>query len=84
MCHNGSIRERVSSLEMELEGLGKTDTFFVDLVRYVGEVPPSPRLSLPVRLWVFMKQGFRSMPYVLGFRKPLVGFRNVDNTPSPS
>jgi hypothetical protein len=80
---DNSTRERVSGLQMELEGLGRTDTFFVDLERYIGEVQPSPRLSLPVRLWLFMKQGFRSTPFLLGFRKPLVGFRNVDTT-SPS
>jgi Protein of unknown function (DUF2652) len=79
---DSSIRERVSTLEMDLEGLGKTDTFFIDLERYVGELPTSLRLSLPVRVWVFMKLGFRSFPYLLGFRKPLVGFRNVDTTSS--
>lgn len=80
---DSSMRERVSRLEIDIEGLGKTHTFFVDLERYVGEVPPNPRLSIPVRLWLLTKQACRSMPYVLGFRKPLVGFRNVDTTLSP-
>ena len=81
---DSSIRERVSTLEMELEGLGKTDTFFMDLERYVGEVPASVRQPLPVRLWQFMQLGFRSFPYLLGFRQPLIGFRNVDKTRSAS
>ena len=77
---DSSIRERVSTLEMDLEGLGKTETFFMDLEGYVDEVPASLQLSLPVRLWLFMKQGFRAFPYVIGFKKPLVGFSNVDPT----
>ena len=77
---DSSIRERVSTLEMDLEGLGKTDTFFMDLERYAGDLPISLRLPLPVRIGRFMKQGFRSFPYLLGLRKPLAGFRNVDVT----
>jgi hypothetical protein len=79
---DSSIRGQVSSLEMELEGLGKTDIFYLDLKLYIGEVRPSPRLSLAARLGLFLKMAMRSMPYLLGFRKPLAGFRNVDTTRS--
>ena len=41
-----TMRERAASHALELDDLGRTDTYYVDLERYVGEVPPSPRLSM--------------------------------------
>ena len=75
---DSSMRERVSTLEMDLEGLGKTDTFFMDVESYVGDLPTSLRLPLPVRIGRLMKLGVRSFPYLLRAKKPLAGFRNVD------
>ena len=49
----------------------------MDLERYVGEVPASAKLSMAARISRHMKLTARSLPDMLGFRKPLVGFRNV-------
>ena len=39
---DSSMRERAASHPLELADLGPTDTYYVDLERYVGEVPREP------------------------------------------
>ncbi|HJZ83221.1 MAG TPA: DUF2652 domain-containing protein [Pyrinomonadaceae bacterium] len=73
-----STRSLAAPLQMELEGLGQADAFFVDLEQYAGDVPAQPPGSFPVRFWLTMKIGVRSIPFVIGLRKPLTGFRNID------
>jgi len=76
-----SMRERAASHALELDDIGKTETYYVDLERYVGEVPASPRLPMVVRLVRHLKLMGRSMPEMLGLRKACVGFRNVKDAP---
>jgi hypothetical protein len=75
------MRERSAGLTLELDDLGTTDTFYVDLERYVGEVPPSPKLSVFARLVRHWKLAMRSLPQMLGLRPACVGFRNVERAP---
>src|SRR5262249_18292449 len=79
-----SARERAAPLEMELEGLGQTNAFFVDLGQYVGDASPIQPDSFPVRLWLMMKMSARSMPSVIGLKKPLAGFRNINTSRGPA
>ena len=65
-----SMRERSASHSLELDDLGKTDMFYVDLERYVGEVPASPKLSMLSRIGRHMKLSARSLPAFLGLRSP--------------
>jgi hypothetical protein len=76
-----SMRERAASHALELDDIGKTETYYVDLERYVGEVPASPRLSMLSRLGRHLKLMGRSMPEMLGLRKACAGFRNIEDAP---
>jgi hypothetical protein len=76
-----SMRQRAASHALELDDIGKTETYYVDLERYVGEVPPSPRLSMLSRLGRHLKLSARSLPEMLGLRKACFGFRNVPDAP---
>jgi hypothetical protein len=76
-----TMRERAASHALELDDLGRTDTYYVDLERYVGEVPPSPRLTMLERLVRHTKLAARSLPELIGLRKACVGFRNVPDAP---
>ena len=73
-----AMRDRASALALLLPELGQTDTFYVDLERYVGEVPPSPKLSLASRILRHAKLTARSLPRLLGLGEACVGFRNID------
>lgn len=72
-----SVRDRASELQCDVDDLGKTDTFYLDLERYVAEVPMAPRLSMLARLERHMKLIRRTLPYFVGMKKACVGFQNV-------
>ena len=75
------MRERAQNHPLELDDIGKTDTYYVDLERYVGEVPPSPRLSMAQRIARHARLAVRTLPEFLGLRQACVGFRNVPDAP---
>jgi class 3 adenylate cyclase len=76
-----SLGEQVPSLEMELEGLGKTNAFYIDVGRDISQLPSQRLLPMRTRIWRFLKQEWRAIPYLLRFKTPCTGFRNVDTTP---
>jgi hypothetical protein len=78
---DASIRERCTSHSLELDDVGSTVTFYVDLERYVGEVPEAQRRSMPARIARSLTMVARSWPAMLGLRKACTGFRNVQDAP---
>ena len=77
---DSSLRERAASHPLDLADLGPTDTYYVDLERYVGEVPASPRLSMGQRLLRHWRLAVRTLPEFVGLKDACVGFRNIDRT----
>jgi Protein of unknown function (DUF2652) len=78
---DASMRERSASHALELDDLGGMATFYVDLERYVGEVPATRRLPMGARIARQLKLSVRSLPSLLGIRKACAGFRNVQDAP---
>lgn len=78
---DAAIRERAATLKIELEDLGPTQTYYMDLERYVGEVPPSLKLPYWTRVMRNVMLEIRGLPATLGLTKACHGFRNVDRTP---
>ena len=77
---DGTMRERAQAHALELADLGPTDTFYVDLERYVGEVPSAPQLSFVARLARNLALATRTLPEALGLREACAQFRNIDRT----
>jgi class 3 adenylate cyclase len=77
---DSTMRERAAAHPLELADLGPTDTFYVDLERYVGEVPPAPQLSFVARLARNLALATRTLPEALGLREACAHFRNIDRT----
>jgi len=75
---DATMRDRAASHPLELADLGPTDTFYVDLERYVGEVPASPKLSMGQRLLRHWRLAVRTLPEFVGLKNACVGFRNID------
>ena len=75
-----SLRERSAAHSLDLADLGPTESFYVDLERYVGEVPPAPKLSLAARLARHWRLSVRSFPAFIGWVEACAGFRNIDRT----
>ncbi len=78
---DASLQERALAHALDLADLGPTSTFYVDLERYVGEVPPAPRISLGARLLRHWRLAVRTFPQFIGLAEACVGFRNIDRTP---
>jgi class 3 adenylate cyclase len=81
---DSTMRERAASHSLELADLGPTETYYVDLERYVGEVPASPRLSMGQRLIRHWRLAARTLPQFLGLQDACVGFRNIDRSRAPA
>jgi len=78
------MRERAQNHPLELDDIGKTDSYYVDLERYVGEVPPAPKLSMVQRIARHTRLAVRTLPELLGLRPACVGFRNIPDAPPAS
>ena len=71
------MQNRACPIEIELEGFGSTKSYYLDL-RELAQTHPSPvRMSLPKRLAMYLWNSALGLPYRLGIKEPLSGFRNV-------
>jgi len=75
-----SLRERAAAHSLDLADLGPTESFYVDLQRYVGEVPPAPKISFAAKLARHWRLSVRSFPAFVGWVEACAGFRNIDRT----
>jgi hypothetical protein len=75
-CLEESMRARSTPLLHDFEGLGETSTFYLDLS--TAELPPlPPRRTLFARLSTRLNVERKSLPFVIGVKKPAEGFRNL-------
>ncbi len=61
----------------DLEGLGATRTYYVDLNDIATIEPDTRSSSGPRKLVAWAKMCLRSVPYLIGRREPCEGFRNM-------
>ena len=71
------LRERAAPLALDLDDLGATPAYYLDLADCVDALPPPRKLPPLARLARHISLGLRTLPYELGLRKACVGFRNV-------
>ena len=70
------MRQLCLPLTHDFEGIGETSTHYIDLT--TTEVPPLAReRGLIGRMSVLAKYELSSLPFILGFKKPAEGFRNL-------
>jgi hypothetical protein len=67
-----------SAIEEDLEGLGKTTTYYVEIDALAGEHAVLVQRSFLGKLVNWLRMTWRSIPYVLGMKKACDGFRNAD------
>lgn len=64
-------------IEHDLEGLGPTPGFYIDL----AEISDKSPVEVPAGFWAkftnWLKMTWRSIPYFIGLRTPCEGFRNL-------
>jgi Protein of unknown function (DUF2652) len=62
------IRQRAQGIHQDLEGLGPTQLYWLDVGELPLQLPPPPRATLPRRLRETMGVMGRGFPYLLGLR----------------
>jgi len=72
-----ALRERAAPLALDLDDLGPTPAFYLDLADCVGALPPPRKLTPLARLARHLSLAVRTLPYELGLRKACIGYRNV-------
>lgn len=73
-----ALREHAKAIEHDLEGLGASKQFWIDLTDLAVPLaePPPPTFARKLLAWA--KMTWRSLPYFLGLKKACEGFRNTE------
>lgn len=71
------LRAQAAPLVLDLDDLGATPAYYLDLAACVEALPPARRLRPLPRLVRHLSLALRTLPYELGLRKACVGFGNV-------
>jgi len=74
---DATMRERASNVSLEMEDLEPAQAYYVDLRDCGDTAPAAAKLPVYARLVRHMKLIFRSVPYIVGLKKPCIEFRNV-------
>ena len=75
-CLDESVRSLCKPLTHVFDGIGETSTHYIDLATSQVSVAPS-EYSFFRRLGATVKLELSSIPFVLGFKEPAEGFRNL-------
>jgi hypothetical protein len=71
------LRNLAAPLDLQLDDIGTTPAFYIDLVTCGDALPPPRKLRPLARLRRHVAFAARTLPYALHLRKACVGFRNV-------
>lgn len=72
------VRGEAQEIEEDLEGLGASTLYYVDLAKTAPPVRPPVPVGYMRRLWRHILFNLRSLPYMMGLRRACDGFRNMD------
>lgn len=72
-----ALKEHAREIHHELEGLGASKQFWIDLVAIPAELAPPPAPSFARKFLAWAKMTWRSIPYFFGLKKACDGFRNA-------
>ena len=72
-----ALRERAAAFDLELDDLGTTSAWYLDLADCVAPLPPPRKRSPLARVGGLLRFEVRNLPYALRLRKACVGFRNL-------
>jgi Protein of unknown function (DUF2652) len=75
-CLDESVRQLSKPLIHDFEGIGETSTHYIDLAAS-GVTPAAPERGSFGRLGTKLKLEWSSLPYLLGLKEPVAGFRNL-------
>ena len=71
------MQGRATPIGIHLEGFSEMEYSYFDLAGLAGELPRPIQRSLPVRVLMLLWSEILGLPYRLGVRRPLEGFKNI-------
>jgi len=74
------LRNRVHEVTLDMEGFEETRGFYLDLQALAAARPVSTKKPWPMRVLGYLWRDARSLPYWLGFKQAMAGFRNVPSS----
>jgi len=78
----GSVRDKAAPVQLEIDELGPTDAYYVDLTVDAGDSVPPVKLSFLKRMRRHLGLISRAAPYLFGTKQSCAGFRNVPDAPA--
>lgn len=72
------LRRFARELAHDFEGLGHTQTHYIDFAEIAADLPPALQKSAFGKLWDRILLNVRTAPIWLGLKKPCEGFKNVE------
>ena len=79
-----ALRERAAAVDLDLDDIGRTPAWYLDLAQHVPPLPPARKRSILARAGGLLRFELRNLPYTLRLRTACAGFRNVPDAPSRS
>jgi hypothetical protein len=79
-----ALREQAAAFDLELDDIGPTPAWYVDLARHVPKGAPARKRSTLARVGGLLRFEMRNLPYALRLRKACAGFRNVPDAQGAS
>jgi hypothetical protein len=73
------VKNQAVGLVQDLEGLGETQTYWLDVSKLAPVLPQTRTKSLPSRLGLTLGVGARSLPYLIRLHKPRHALAAQDN-----
>ena len=83
-CVDERVRSRAQALEQEFEGLGVVSTYFMDLAEIAADARPAPEVTTVGRLRENFGVVIRSLPYLLGLKRPRFAAAGLSSEPARS
>lgn len=77
------VRKFARPLTHDFEGIGPTETHYIDINEIAAELPAPLQPNWARRLWSKLSLEAGSVPYLLGIKKACDGFRNFPSRDEP-
>jgi hypothetical protein len=75
-----ALGRSAQALLHDFEGIGPTQTHYLDLTQTAADLPPAQRKSLATRWWERIVMNAKVLPYYLGLKEPCRDFHNVEKS----
>lgn len=74
---NDQVRQRAAAHSLQLEGLGEVPAYFVNVTEIAESLPSPSSASVFNKVAATLGMAWRTLPFMVGLRRPCEGCRNI-------